>query len=369
MPTLQTTEPKPPAKSTPATNGFFKLDDATIATQTAHYPEEAKAAVLWIAGFLRERCSGRRDVLVDMLRGHGFKTTDNYWYRILSGRYFEQGEDGKLVGSVANLVQCVDQLRSGVVLQQRSGRMPFVETGTYQRISNYISLKRAPEGVCKFGVIIGPTGGQKTECAKHYCFLNNHGTCVHLEAPFRGSFGEFIQDLGARYGIAKSRSSYMRIDDITRNVNDKKTIIVDNVQRLYKRGAGGDQPIFNFLQKLQDDTRCTVILMFAELGAEFLTEGLEQGFFEQFEGRAGGRKGFLVLDDWTPREDIKQIAQACGIADAESEAVIKYLEQLSRQPGRVRILFDAIQQGKRLAEVRKQPFTVAHIKEAREVAK
>jgi hypothetical protein len=73
-----------------------------------------------------------------------------------------------------------------------------------------------------------------------------------------------------------SRATARKKVEIARCVNDKTTIFADNVQRLYRPGMGGDQPIFNYLQKLQDDTGCTVILIFANIFSGFLTQGLEE---------------------------------------------------------------------------------------------
>lgn len=345
----------------------MRLDDATVAAKISRYPEAVQEPVAWLAAYVRERCASRRDVLVDQVRKRGFKGStfsENYFYRVLTGRYFQPDptRGGKVLGSVANLLQVIDALRANVLLHERAGKPPFVETSTWLSLQDFFDAKRAPESVCKFGVIIGPTGGQKTECAKHYCHLNNHGMCVHIEAPPRPSISEFLHDFTARYGNSVSVNPAKMRRDIANSVTDKKMIVVDNVQRLYKAGHGGDQPIFNYLQKLQDDTGCTVILMFAAIGSDFLTRGLEQGYFEQFEGRAGGREQFLVMNDFAPREDVEAFASAYGLRGAEA---VGYLEKLSRRPGRIRILCDSLQLAKRLADSRGEKLTLGHVREVR----
>jgi DNA transposition AAA+ family ATPase len=345
----------------------MRLDDATVAAKIQRYPEAVQEPVAWLAAYVRERCSSRRDVLVDQVKKRGFKGStfsENYFYRVLTGRYFQPdpGRPGKVLGSVQNLLQVIDALRANVLLHERAGKPPFVETSTWHMMRDFFDGKRAPESVCKFGVIIGPTGGQKTECAKHYCHLNNHGACVHLEAPERPSIATFLNDLTARYGNSTHVNSAQRKSDIANCVTDKKMIVVDNVQRLYVPGRGGDQPIFNYLQKLQDDSGCTIILMFAAIGSDFLTRGMEQGYFEQFEGRAGGRDQFLVMDDYAPREDVEAFASAYGLRGGET---ITYLEKLSRKPGRIRILCDSLQLAKRLADSRQERMTLSHVREVR----
>lgn len=349
--------------TTKRTKNEVQLDDATVAAKIQNYPPETHEPIMWLAGCMRERCSGRYDILLERVRKLGFKrTTENYFYRVLTGRYFQM-KDGEVAGSSANLLEIIDKLRAGVLLASRAGKMPFILTGTYHRIAGLIDSRRAPGAVCKFGVIIGPTGGQKTESVKHYCELNNHGRCIHIEAPDTPTLGTFLTDLCDRYGGSRGANHATKRLKITECVNDQRMIAVDNVQRLYRPGQRGNQPIFNFLQKLQDDTGCAIVLMFAEDRAKFLTSGLEEGYFEQFEGRAGGRENFLVLDTWTPRSDLIEIAAAYDLpTNAEC---IDYLAKLSQRPGRIRILFDALQQAHQEARARSVPMSVELIREVR----
>lgn len=358
-------EPTPePHATTRRMKNDARLDDPTVESKTQNYPEEIKEDVMWLAAYMRDRCSGRFDILVDRTRQLGFKTTtENYFYRVLTGRYFQRDEGGKIAGSVDNLAQIIDKLRAGVQLTERAGKTPFIETGTYRKIADLLDQVRAVETVCKFAVIIGPTGAQKTASEKHYCHLNNHGRCVHVEAGETPSLGQFLVDLATRYGHSPWGHAPQLKKAIAASVNDKKLIVVDNVQRLYSERRKENQPIFSYLQKLQDDTGCAIALSFAADRAGFLTEGLAKGYFEQFEGRAGGRDQFLVLDDYTPREDLIEIAEGYGlIPDTDT---IAYLEGLSRRPGRCRILFDALQKGMREAKASKRKLTVGLIQKVR----
>lgn len=358
MPTAPTSPEDPDNDPTRRrTQADARLDDATVEAKIQNYPEAVKESVMWLAAFMRERCSGRFDILLERARQLGFnKTTENYFYRVLTGRYFQRGEDGKIAGSVENLSQIIDKLRAGVQLSERAGKTPFIETDTYSQIADLFDQVRSAETVCKFAVVIGPTGGQKTASAKHYCHLNNHGKCVHIEAPETPSLGTFLADLARRYGHSAWANAATLKRNISASVNDKKLIVVDNVQRLHVPGRRGNQPIFSYLQKLQDDTGCAIGLMFAADKAGFLTEGLEQGYFEQFEGRAGGRDQFLTLDEWMPREDLVQIATGYGLSTGK--ATIDYLESLSRKPGRCRILFNALQLAKRDAKAKNCKLTL-----------
>jgi len=159
---------------------------------------------------------------------------------------------------------------------------------------------------------------------------------------------KFVTDLAKCYGVSVWASSQAKRARITENVNETKCIFVDNIQRLYKPNAGWNQPIFNYLQKLQDDTNCTIILMCVPEFELTLRSGRESGYFEQFEGRCGGKDEFLVFPEWTPREDIIRIAAAFKLVDPERH--IGLLEKLSRERGRIRVLFNVLQKAKRRAE-------------------
>jgi DNA transposition AAA+ family ATPase len=346
-------------------NGRVRLDDATVAAKTQHYPDEVKDRVMWLANFMRVHCASRLDLIAMAARRLGHRTTENYFYRILTGRYFVDKDTGKVFGSISNFEQIVDNLREGVSTAERAGKTPFIETGTYRRIRDLFDDKRADDAVCKFGVIVGPTGGQKTASAKHYCHLNNSGKCIHIEAPETASLGTFVTDLAVRYGHSKWATSPVHKKNISESIglNSKKLICIDNVQRLFVKRLGHNQPVFNYLQKLQDDTGCAIVLMFAEDRAEFLTEGIAAGYFEQFEGRAGGRDQFLILDKFTPREDLVAIAKAYNLPT--DKGTINYLEKLSQMPGRIRILFDALTKAQRVAKAREIPLTVDLIREVR----
>ena len=167
------------------------------------------------------------------------------------------------------------------------------------------------------------------------------------------------------------------LNHIYESVNEKRTIILENVQRLYVEKAEANQPVFNFLQKLQDETRCTIILTITPVFAETLTRKLANGYFEQFIGRAGGVGEFLRLPDFAEPEDVELIAKSFGMKGLSEKTtwqegeivhkgtVLDYLVKISREPGLIRILFGALQKAKVAAEAEKESLTVDHVKAAR----
>lgn len=340
----------------------LRLDDKWVESKTEGYPEIAREGARWLAAYVRERCSRQIAILVKKAESLKFETDYSYWHKVLTGKYFgpDPAKPGKIIGSVENFLKMVDALRTLAKREGQAGRTPFIETTTWTMISDFVDVIRQPFWVNKFGGIVGYTGTQKSACLKEYRNRNNHGKVVHIEAPERPRMGQFLTDLAVAYGESATKTGEKKISAITQAVNDMKCIIVDNVQRLYTARKGGDQPIFNFLQKLQDDTDCTVILSWTPTFTQTLTSGLDRGYFEQFIGRMGGMESVLELPPYAPREDVVIIAEAYGLKPDETE--VEYLESVARRPGRIRALFGALQKGKSEALGNEEVFAVSHVK-------
>jgi hypothetical protein len=296
--------------------------------------------------------------LCSIVKKRGWDTHETTFSRILRGKLFDDNNQPCI--KLKTLEQIVQGLRQEALLAQLSGRVPFIETTTWKDFSDYIDFKRGPDTVCKFGLIIGPTGSQKTACARQYQIRNNHGACVHIESPETPTMGKFITKLGRAYGVSEFHNLEKKRERINECVNDRSTIIVDNIQRMYRDRRGWDQPIFNYLQQLQDDTNCTIILLCVPEFELTLSRGMDKGYFEQFEGRVGGQSEFLVLGEYAPSDDVLMIAQAFGLAEADKH--LGELDQIARRRGRIRILFNALQKAKRAAG--NSALTMKHVRKS-----
>lgn len=336
----------------------LQLEVSKVEALTSHYPTDIREHARWLAGFLRERCSRNVTALCALVRKRGWDTHETTFSKILRGKLFD--EAGQPCIKLKTFTQIIAALRQEDQLAQLAGRVPFIETSTWDDVRNYIDFKRAPDTVCKFGLIIGATGTQKSACCKQYVLLNNHGICAHIESPETPTMGKFITKLGRAYGVSEFHNLEKKRERIIESVNDRSTIIVDNIQRMYKDRRGWDQPIFNYLQQLQDDTNCTVILVCVPEFELTLSRGIDKGYFEQFEGRVGGQSEFLVIPDTIPSEDVLAIAEAFRLVDAEK--YLGELEAISRRRGKIRILFNALQKAARVSGEGK--LTMKHVRAA-----
>jgi len=343
----------------------IRLDVPRLDTIAGTLPEPMREPFLWLGCFVREHCSRDCNIAVEAFRKVGVYHDVTTWTRIFSDRW-QKGKDGELLPhpilSQEKFLESVTALRQQVRVEELRGKVPFVETSTWQRIEGFIDEKRAPQRVNRFGVIYGYTGTQKTACCREYQRRHNHCSVVRIEAPERPSITQFHIDLCAAYGGSATLSSERRRQRIRDSLDETRTIIVENTQRLCRRDHE-DQPVFSYLQKLQEDTGCCVILTFTFEGAKILTQGMTKGYFEQFEGRAGGRRNFLRLDEYPPDEDVLAIARAFKLREPSRH--LKYLAAMAREPGRIRILFEDLQQGKVVAAADGKDLSIDYVRAAR----
>jgi len=348
-------------------NNQLRLDDITLGKQAAGYPEEMREPLMWLGGFIREKCDRDLDLLMVRVKELGIQHDKTTFSKVLRGRWNKDSNDKLLevpILQLSKFLKVVEMLKEDERLREMAGKLPFVVTTTARMIWNYIDARRARDRVNKFGVIVGYTGNQKTASFKEYQRQHNHGLCTWQEAPENGSMREFLVTLSAKYGGSYADGYDSARQRVFRTVKSRNTIIVDNAQALYRPKLGTDQPVFNLLRRLQDERECTVILSITpEFGAK-LTHQMMQGYFEQFEGRAGGRRNFLTLPDYPPEEDVLAFAQAFKLRDAEKH--LPYLVEIAQKPGRVRALLEDLQTAKVAAEAEGKQLTLGHIKEARE---
>lgn len=343
-----------------------RLDMQTLEQRALHLPVEMRELFVWLGCYTAQDCSRDVDILTARFKELGFDHNKTTWSRILRGMWQQDAHGNATpapIMAAEKFVKAVGALKNSARIKEIGGRIAFVMTPTAEKIFNFIEVKRAPDRVCKFGVIIGETGTQKTAALKEYCRQNNHGACVIVEAPETPSMTQFMTDLAKCFNF-NAQSGYLRKKTYVLDVvNAKKTIIIENIQRLYDPHCGDKQPIFSFVHKLQEDTNCTIIMSFTPVFEKVFLGGLQRGFFEQFEGRAGGRRNFLRLADYPPEEDVLMIAKAFGLKDAEKHAA--ELVKIVKEPGRIRRLFDDLQDAKISAEAEKEKLTIQHIRAAR----
>ncbi|MBN8246217.1 MAG: AAA family ATPase, partial [Verrucomicrobia bacterium] len=209
------------------------------------------------------------------------------------------------------------------------------------------------------GALFGFWGAQKTATFREYERQRNHGRVRWMEAPENGGVGEFVTRLAA--DMSPQSSGDKKRAHLLRAVKAERCFIIDNCQDLYKPDWQDRQPAFSYMRRLQDETGCTIIMSITPTFEKVLAGAQMAAFFEQFEGRSGGQKNWLRLPDYAPQEDVLKIAEAFGMADARKHA--KTLLGIAREPGRIRRLFEDLQDARTLAG--EEPLTIEQLSEIR----
>lgn len=319
---------------------MIRKDLAHFEARIASYPDEVRDDVIWLYQFNQSQFSGHYPLLANLVRNEAkMELSDQYFYQVLGGKYFRRDpkDAKKVLGSVDRLKEVVEWLRRWAIFNSEAGGMPFVETPTWHELNDYITATCAPENPCKFGAVCGSTGTGKSRMLKRYALLNNHGMTAHVEAPSTGRLARFQMKLGAAFGIPLSAETHERVVRLAECVTSKRRIIIDNVQKLYNPKTGANQPILNYLQELQDDTGCTVILSWTPVFSRTLADETNTQYFEQFIGRMGGLDNVHTLPEFAPMADIRAIREKYRVAGGDKALAI--MKRWSREPGRLRILY------------------------------
>lgn len=352
--------------------GQYRWDDNGAHEEALLLPPEMREDYVWLKVFTREVCARDVDALCERLRQLGFNHDKTTLVKILRGRW-NRDAAGVVkptpVLALSKFRELVEALRSNVRAEQLRGKVPFIRTTVAASIMDYLDLKRAEDRVNKFGIIVGPTGSSKSASFIEYCRLNNHGKCIHVEAPEGGRMTEFISLLATKYGYSPQLNQAAKRNAVLSTVlqgdnrnRSERMILVDNTQDLYRPGQR-EQPAFSFLRRLQDMSGCTVVLSITPTFERTLVASMMEGYFEQFEGRSGGRRTWLRLPEFPPEEDVVAIAKSFGVQAPKSAS--KLLVSIGREPGRIRRLFEVLQEAKRISEAEQRPLDAELIAEIR----
>lgn len=339
---------------------YFKLTSAEHEIKVLKAPEPLRAALLWLGGFLVNRCNGNYSVAAKTLKELNFKThqgfpSDNYVYQVVTCIYFETNPE---LGERAldGVVRMVEALRKYDALVSATGKPAFVPTSYWHLINDKVTALRATDNVVKWLPFVGPTDVGFSRCAEEYCTRNNHGLCIHVECPVIRTVGDLMVEIGRKYNIPSHWPRRRLEEELRENVNDKKTIFLDNFQNLYDRRRKFDQPALNYLRKLTDDTGCRFVLKWTKWD-DFHTDitsardAQTKEYLRQFLRRFCGAARVVHLELPVPESDVALIAKSFNLAKVPMH--LPRLVKIANQPwGNFTPLFDFLQAARRRATAR-----------------
>lgn len=337
----------------------LSLDTESMRESTASYPPEIGEGARWLAGFIRRRCGSSMPMFQGMLSKAGFTTTTDTIAKVLKGAYTDAAGQ-RCIKDIVFLGIIEKFQRQDKLLDMTCG-IPFIESPSFFRMRDYIGARQMNGRICKFGLIAGPTGAQKTATYRHLCRLNNHTTMFHYEVPEKANIGEMTIDLCKLFGKSTHGASTTKKRELRDCIKADTTLIIDNMQRLHRLKDGSDQKAFSFFQRLQDETDCTLIQNITYEFLKTFQSDLHNGYFEQFVGRCGGENKFLLLPPFASREEVLLFASHFKLVDAEQHA--PYLEAVAQLAGRIRTLLQNLQDAAATAQDDQKPFTIDYLQQ------
>ena len=349
-------------------------DDPKIEAEMQLFPAALQPLYQWLKVFTRDECRRDVDVLVERAREVGVTIDKTNWVRILKGRWKTDSEGNEMPNpyvSATNLLQAITAVRDKVRVELLQGGLPFVETSTVKTIWRVIEKAMRKDRVNRFRVIVGPTGTQKTASYKELTQRNPN--VKWLESTDNGSMKEFAIRFaikcGAGRNISYSQARTKIFESMMTHKGQIKCAIIDNMQDMVRSDrkmiamgkSVGTQPAYQFMRSLQDETGCAIIWSITPENEDQMFNA-QSIYLEQFEGRAGGRDGFLRLPNFPPRKDLVQIAETLGFKQAEKHGDL--LVSIAKERGRIRRFFEILQDAKDAADDAGEALTVEHLQEA-----
>ncbi len=358
------------------TNGKHVIywDDAHIEAEMQLFPPALQPLFQWLKIFVRDECKRDADVLVERARAMKVTIDKTNWVRILKGRWKLDADGNELASpyvSAINLQNAIIAIRDQVRVELLQGGMPFVEISLFATIRRAIEKRMRKDRVNRWQLIVGPTGTSKTASYKELAMRNP--LIKHVEAADNGSLKEFIVKLAVKCGASRNISygpAKLKIfESLEPHNGQPKCVIVDNMQDMVKSDkkliamgkAVDQQPAYNFMRALSEETNCAVIWSITPEDEETMFRS-ESIYLEQFEGRFGGRDSFLRLPNYIPKRDLVLIAETLGWKDAAKHG--DRLNEIGRQRGRIRRFFELLQEAKDIADDAGEPLSMEHLQQA-----
>jgi hypothetical protein len=332
---------------------FISGNLAKAETMFAHYPESVREDCLWLHAYTWRHLNKEHALLHKLAKSLGIDVSANYWYQVITGRYFQSGGDAKALKGY------IERIKAEARKKEETGAIAFIENETWRRIRDYIDTRRAPDSVCRFGAIEGSTGCGKSWCLKHYAALNNHLRTVYLRAPARASRARIVHKLARSYMIPYEGNSARKEYLIEEIVSPDRCILIDDAQDLFSTHHDLEhQPVFTYLHELQEETGCTIIFSWVPTFRRTIESQSE--FWAQFMGRIGGPEKILTLKQEPLRKDLLKFAAAFGVAD--DAAALPILRKWAGTRWGLRVLADRLRDARLLATKRRsREILVAHL--------
>ena len=332
--------PDNPAVEAGMSRDIINIPDNVIQDGIGGYTEEQQDLLQWAVSYGRHDLGNSRDRLCQAI-GCDWTTLT----RVLTGKYG------------AAIETFCDKIKDLQVVAAESFETGFVETVVTRRICELLdyALSGDLDGG-KVVMIVGPTGRSKSETVKHWCRQNNHGRSVYIDCPESGGLSSFFRELAIQTGVNVNRSTNEIRDRLIKSFNRRRILVIDEVARLLpSRRVERVPPQLDFIRRLHDVRRCAVAMVATPIFDHEMNSGWLQMYMEQMIGRCDP----LIVPAEPRRDEIRDICTA--YVKRPSKELVALALQISREKGRLRVLFDLMKKAGVVARKRGEDLDVKHL--------
>lgn len=309
---------------------------------TGEIDEQAKAAIWWFYGHVRDNCMSLTDA------GKCIDRDGTTVHRLFNGRYGAKYD---------NLVAEINRYRKIASERAKRRDIGFIETSVWRKVST----------VCRSALydnmpayIYGASQIGKTASLLEYQRRNNHGQTRYVRMPAAPSLSLAINAIAEACYISTRHNQMDLRRRIMDALDDRTLLIVDEFhQAIINAGDVCARRIVEFVREVYDRTGCGVVIC----GTKVLRDELERGrqcmVWDQFR-----RRGIinLQLPDTPPRADIIKIAAAFGLGEPDPDT-LEMIKEMLRASG-IGKLFKFLQYAYGLAGTEGKPLEWEHFKTA-----
>lgn len=333
-------QPENEAVEAAMSRDIINVPDNVIQDGIRGYTEEQQDLLQWAVSYGRHELGNSRDRLCKAI-GCDWTTLT----RVLNGKY---------EASIESFCEKIIELQAVAAESMETG---FVQTIVTRRITELLdyALSGDLDGG-KVVMLVGPTGRSKTETVKNWCRQNNHGRSVYIDCPESGGLSAFFRELAKQTGVNPERSTNDLRDRLIKSFNRRRILVVDEVARLLPSRRVSKIPVeLEFIRRLHDVRKCAVALVATPIFDHEMTSGWLQQYMEQLLGRC--EPLFIPAD---PRRD--EIRDICAAyTKRPSRELITLAHQISKEKGRLRVLFDLMKKAGVVARKRSEDLDAKHL--------
>ena len=292
------------------------LQPARIEAILPGYPADCRAALKWLANYCLTRCDSSHKILAAHSGEAGAQRSFATFYALFKGTYNLSGEQAR-----RQFMEVVTKLKAYDAKNNAESERLFYRSDAYDEFENVVLSRRKSFIKNRLVMISGPTGSGKTEMVDEFIARNGQDLSIRkVDSPQRASLYDFMAACCISLGIGMRGLLEFKAEEVIENVRTLDILFIDDAHRLYREALASNQTVWNFIQRLHDQTKTVIVTPVTDV---FVQDIESISYFHQFFGRMGGKANIIRLPHHPEDEHIIGVCEVYGLKNAE-----KYLTEV-----------------------------------------